>query len=93
MTDYDELARQAEAGKLIPKGNALRGSDAAAHGRQLLMDATGADSLAAAVTMARGRPRLDAPVSADITWKVRTTAVLDREVRQVAAARGVSMSQ
>lgn len=94
MTNYDELALRAENGELAPKGKALRGSAAAESGRKLLMDATGADTVEAAVSLALGRPRLDAAAApAAVTWKVRTTASLDREVREAAKARGVTVSQ
>lgn len=94
MTDYEDLAARAEAGQLhVKSGTIRRGSAAAASAQRALMEATGADTLDAAVTIARGRPRLDAAASADVTWKVRTTAVLDREVRQIAEAQGMTMSQ
>lgn len=93
MTDYDELARRAEQGGLLPKGTALRGADAAESAQRLLIDATGADTLEAAVTIARGRPRLEAAAPSAVTWKVRTTSVLDEEARKAAKARGITVSQ
>ena len=94
MNDYNDLAARAEAGQLpVKPGTIRRGAAAAEAGARALMDATGTTTLAAAVTIARGRPRLDAPVPSEVTWKVRTTAVLDREARQAAEARGMSISQ
>lgn len=93
MTDYNELARRAERGELPTRGKALRGPDAAASAQQLLMEATGVGSLESAVTIARGRPRLEASAPSAVTWKVRTTATLDSAVREAAKARGVSVSQ
>lgn len=93
MTDYDELARRAEAGELTPKGNTLRGSAAAENAQRMLMEATGTDTLDAAVTIARGRPRLDTVTPPDVTWRVRATPVLNDQARAVAASRGISLSQ
>lgn len=92
--DYNDLAARAEAGQLHIKPDTIRRGGAAAEAAQrALMEATATDALDAAVTIARGRPRLDAAAAADVTWKVRTTAILDREVRQVAEAQGMTMSQ
>ena len=94
MTNYDDLAERAEAGQLTVKpGTIRRGTASAEAGRRALMEATGADTLDAAVSIARGRPRLDAAAPADVTWKVRTTAGLDLEARNAAAAHGISRSQ
>lgn len=80
--------------KPAPKAGTIRRGTAATEAAQrALIDATGANDLDAAVTIARGRPRLEAAGSADVTWKVRTTAVLDSEVRQIAAAHGITRSQ
>lgn len=94
MTNYDELAAQAAAGQLAPKqGSVQRGSAAADSGRRLLMDATGAETVDEAVKIARGRRRLDAPAPDEVTWRVRTTGALDREVRHLADVRGQTISQ
>jgi IS5 family transposase len=94
MTNYDELASRAEAGALGYKPSTVqRGSAAAKAAKNALMEAAGADTLEAAVKIARGRPRLDAAAAAEVTWKVRTTALLDHEAREAAAAHGISMSQ
>jgi hypothetical protein len=94
MTDYNDLAARAEAGQLAVKpGTVRRGSAAAESAQRALIEATGADTLDAALSIARGRPRLDAPAPEGVTWKVRTTADFDREVRQFAEAQGVSMSK
>ncbi|MDO4019987.1 hypothetical protein [Clavibacter michiganensis] len=60
MTNYDELAVRAERGELplIP-GTQRRGHAARAETRAMLMDATGTDSLTAAIAVALGRPRLN----------------------------------
>ncbi|MFG6278846.1 ribbon-helix-helix protein, CopG family [Microbacterium sp. 5K110] len=94
MTDYDDLAARAEAGQLqVKAGTVRRGPAAAQEAQQLLLAATGADNLNDAVTIARGRPRLDGSGTVAVTWKVRATESLDREVRTVAKARGVTVSQ
>ncbi|AWF98303.1 hypothetical protein, partial [Clavibacter michiganensis] len=60
MTNYDELAGRAERGELalIP-GTQRYGHAARVEARAMLMDATGTDSLTAAMAVALGRPRLD----------------------------------
>lgn len=91
---YDELADGAERGDLAPiQGTVLRGQDAAAFGRQMLIEATGASDAEAAVQLALGRPRVGehrrgpSPV-----WNVRVSGGLDQSIRQVAAAQGVGLS-
>jgi len=94
MNNYDDLAAQAEAGQLVPKpGTTLRGRAAAQAGQRALMNATGADTVAAATAIALGRPRLTAAAPSGVTWKVRTTPDLDGEARNAAAAQGISISQ
>lgn len=95
MTNYDELSAMAEAGELqVKPGTTLSGDAAAEYGRQALMDATGAATVDEAVTIALGRPRLEAAESpAPVTWKVRTTAGLDQAAKAAAQERGVSVSQ
>ncbi|KQQ18684.1 hypothetical protein ASF48_17330 [Rathayibacter sp. Leaf299] len=94
MDNYDDLAARAERSELAPlPGTQLRGDDAAADARAALLAATGADTLDEAVTIARGRPRLDAEDEAGPIWKVRSTKPLDQAVRQLAQRRGVSRSQ
>lgn len=94
MTDYNDLADRAERGLLAPvPGTALRGAAAADAARDALLAATGAGALEDAVTIARGRPRLDAEETAGPMWKVRATKPLDQKVSQLAKRRGVSKSQ
>lgn len=95
MTNYDELSAMAEAGELqVKPGTTLSGDAAAEYGRQALMDATGAATVDEAVTIALGRPRLEATESpAPVTWKVRTTAGLNQAAKAAAQERGVSVSQ
>lgn len=94
MTDYNDLADRAERGLLAPvPGTALHGAAAADAARDALLVATGAESLEDAVTIARGRPRLDADEPAGPMWKVRATKPLDQKVSQLAKRRGVSKSQ
>jgi hypothetical protein len=94
MTDYNDLADRAERGQLTPvPGTALRGATAADAARDALLAATGAESIENAVTIARGRPRLDANEPAGPMWKVRATKPLDQKVSQLAKRRGVSKSQ
>lgn len=94
MTTYVDLAAQAEAGQLAPKpGTIRRGSAAAEAAQRALMDATGTDTIAEAVTIARGRPRLDAAAPSEVTWKIRTTAVLDEQAQAAARTLGITRSQ
>ncbi|WP_309619706.1 ribbon-helix-helix protein, CopG family [Salinibacterium sp.] len=95
MNDYDELARRAERGELpaIPD-TVLVGAAAAASGRQMLLDATGANNIVEATQIALGRPRLsDAGHGPSPVWKVRATENLDAEVTQIAGQRGVTKSR
>jgi hypothetical protein len=55
--------------------------------------AIGAATLEDAVTIARGRPRLDGGEPAGPVWKVRSTGGLDQKVSRLAKSRGVSTSQ
>lgn len=94
MTDYNELAARAERGGLAPvRGTVLRGEAAAEAARAALMEATGTATIEDAVTIARGRPRIDAAAEEGPMWKVRATVPLDRGLKQLAALRGVSKSQ
>lgn len=94
MAQYDDLAARAEAGQLPAKAStARRGNAAAEAARAALIEATGADSLEAAVTIARGRPRLDADAPEGVTWKVRATKSLDRETRMLAKSQEVFFFQ
>jgi hypothetical protein len=95
VTNYDELSAMAEAGKLqVKPGTTLSGDAAAEYGRQTLMDATGAGTVDEAVTIALGRPRLEAAEApAPVTWKVRATAGLNQAAKEAARERGVSVSQ
>ncbi len=93
MTNYDDLAARAERGELTPiPGTDLHGSAAADAGRAMLMDATGTDTLADAMAVALGRPRLEAGPAGPM-WKVRSTKNLDQQINQLAIRRGVSKSE
>ena len=94
MNDYDELAGRAERGELpVISGTALVGAAAAAAGRQMLLDATGASDLEEATQIALGRPRLSAAGRGPSpVWKVRATENLDAEVTQIAGQRGITKS-
>lgn len=95
MTNYDELSARAEAGELqVKPGTTLSGDAAAEYGRQALMDATDTATVDEAVTIALGRPRLEAAEPATrVTWKVRTTPGLNHAAKEAARERGVSVSQ
>ena len=93
MTKYDEdLAVQAERGELAvkPGGINLRGSAAAAEGRRLLMEATGAASPEEVTQIALGRPRVGTAsgpspvVRARVpqSLKDRVAAIAEREQRK-----------
>lgn len=94
MNELDELALQAERGELpVLPGTELRGDAAAAAGRQMLLDATGASGLEAATRIALGRPRLSSERRGPSpVWKIRATEKLDAEVTQIAGRRGVTKS-
>lgn len=95
MKDYDELAKRAERGELsVISGTALAGAAAAAAGRQVLLDATGASNLDEATQIALGRPRLSAAGRGPSpVWKIRATENLDAEVTQIAGQRGITKSR
>lgn len=91
MTDYDDLA---DRGQLAPvSGTTLRSAAAADAARDALLAATGAESLEHAVTIARGRPRLDAEEATGPMGKVRATKPLDQKISQLAQRRSVSKPQ
>ena len=57
LNGFERDADRAEAGQLAPvDGTALHGEDAARLGRDLLMTATGADTIDEAIRIALGRP-------------------------------------
>ncbi|CAN5222301.1 hypothetical protein BH09ACT6_BH09ACT6_15820 [soil metagenome] len=95
MSNFDELARQAEQGELeVIPGTTLSGAAAAGAGRQVLLEATGASSLEEATSIALGRPRLSAIGNGPSpVWKVRATENLDAKVTQMAGRRGVTKSR
>lgn len=95
MKDYDELAGRAERGELpVIAGTALAGAEAAAAGRQMLLDATSASNIEEATQIALGRPRLSAAGHGPSpVWKVRATENLDAEVAQIAEQRGTTKSR
>lgn len=89
MTDYEDLAARAERGELAPiPGTQSRGDASREEARAMLMEATGTDTLDAAVAVAIGRPRLDAEEPAGPMWKVRATKALDDEVEAFAKRQG-----
>lgn len=59
MTNQDELAARAERGELkVKPGTVRRGAAARSAARDSLMEATGADTVAEALQLAVGRPRV-----------------------------------
>lgn len=91
---YAALADRAQRGELKPTGQPLYGEDAAETGRSLLMQATGASNVEDATHVALGRPRLGESGRTETrTWKVRTPATLDQDVRAAAERRGISVSE
>ncbi|NLC98190.1 MAG: ribbon-helix-helix protein, CopG family [Actinomycetales bacterium] len=92
--DYEEMADRAEAGLLKPKGAPVRGGDAAQAGRELLLRATETNDLENAVRLAVGRPPLGAnQTPPSKTWRVKAPAELDAALRELAAERGVGLSE
>lgn len=92
--EYAELATRAERGDLKSTGEALHGDAAAAAGRAILLEATGAPTVEEATQVALGRPRLGEEGRTEtMTWKVRTPAALDQGVRAAATRRGMSVSE
>ena len=90
---YAELAERAERAELRPVGNAKRGAEAAAEGRRLIMEATGASSVEGAFHLALGRPPVaEAGRGPSPTWRLRTSPELDDAVRRVAHDRGVPVA-
>jgi hypothetical protein len=92
--DYDALAARAEAGELrsIP-GTTTRAADAPNAGRDLLMLATGTNSIEEATRVALGRPRLDAePREKKLYWKVRPTEQLDEMVKSFVREHDMNVS-
>ena len=60
----------------------------------MLLKATGERDLDSAVQLAVGRPSLGAePKSPTKAWKVKAPADLDAAVRQLAAERGIGLSE
>lgn len=92
---YAQLADRAEHGELTVKpGTVQRGDDAAAAGRAMLVEATGASTIEEATQVALGRPRLGEEGRTETTtWKIRTPASLDQGVRAAAKRRGVTVSE
>lgn len=87
MTTHDEnLAVQAERGELAvkPGGINLRGDAAAAEGRRLLMEATGASSIEDVVRIALGRPRLGATAGPSPVVRARVPQALKDRVTEIA---------
>lgn len=92
--EYAELAARAERGELQPIGETVHGEGAAAAGRAMMLEATGASSIEEATHIALGRPRLGERDSRETaTWKVRTPAALNEGVRAAAQRRGVTVSE
>ena len=90
---YAELAERAERGELRPAGRVKRGPEAAAEGRRLIMEATGASSVEEAFRLALGRPPVaEAGRGPSPTWRLRTSPELDDAVRRVARERGVPVA-
>jgi hypothetical protein len=79
MTDYEELAGQAERGELTRvKGSELHGEAAREDARNILMAFTGAATIEEAGRIARGRPRLEDEGSGESpVWKVHAPRNLD----------------
>lgn len=91
--DWDDMAAMEQAGKLDPiPGTERRGEDAAAHARELLMNATATDNIDDAARIAIGRPRLSDDNRETVTWKVRATAVLDDLAGDLAQRQGKTRS-
>ena len=89
MSDYDELARRAEAGELTVKpGTARRGPAATEAAAAALLETTGTTSLEDATRVAVGRPSLShegqgrSPVV-----RARVPQALKERVQQLAAAQ------
>ncbi|NLC97565.1 MAG: CopG family transcriptional regulator [Actinomycetales bacterium] len=92
--EYDELADRAEAGQLKPQGDPIRGEKAAHAGAAQLLKAMETSSLEDAVRLAVGRPPLGSAQKAPTkTWRVKAPADLDAAVRELAAARGIGVSE
>ncbi|MCH9738867.1 MAG: hypothetical protein K0U42_08980 [Actinomycetia bacterium] len=90
---YADLAERAERGELHPIGRPTRGAEAAAEGRSLIMEATGASSVEEAFRLALGRPPVaEAGRGPSPTWRLRTSPELDDAVRRVAQKRGVPVA-
>ncbi len=90
---YADLAERAERGELRPIGRPKRGAEAAAEGRRLIMEASGASSLEEAFRLALGRPPVaEAGRGPSPTWRLRTSPELDDAVRRVAQERGVPVA-
>jgi hypothetical protein len=57
--DYDALAeRLTDQDAAMPSGRVLRGAEAAAHGRELMLTAYGSEDALAAAMVQPGRPKL-----------------------------------
>lgn len=93
MSDYDELARRAEAGELTVKpGTVRRGPEAAEAARAALLDATGTTSLEDATRVAVGRPSLGHEGRSPVV-RARVPQALKDRVQQLAATQHRKESQ
>lgn len=84
-TDYEALALRAERGELDPiKRTELHGADAAAAGRAMLINATGADSIEDAISMTLGRPRVGEERGVSPTIRARVPRALKESLAALA---------
>lgn len=87
MTNYDELARRAQAGQLPTKpGTVKRGSEATEAARAALLGATGTTSLEGATRVAVGRPSLGHEGKSPVV-RARVPQDLKDQVQQLAATQ------
>jgi hypothetical protein len=83
--EFAEFAEMAERGELVGvPGTLKRGEDAAAEGRRLLLEMTGAATVEDAIRVGAGRPRLGEQVGPSPTIRARVPWALKAEVEALA---------